>query len=225
MAKRERKPSKAVVAGSKGRGTADLRRRAEREFLQDADGRSVDWHFENGDYGKAISIHTFRAWAKEDSWVERRIEYWKRIQDRLLEHLSDRLLQERIAELQTMQEIRGAIVEVLMPLRDKDGHILRDPTTGLPKFGLEMPTYDRAVKAFLDLDLRIGLRTGDVTDRVEAVGVKDRSLLDDPVAQAVVLTKDEAQLMARKLLLARHSHLKDDTIEVEAEAEDDDGTL
>lgn len=227
--KPERKPTKAVPEPEptrgklKGRspGSADLRRRAERDFLQDADGRSIDWHFERGEFAKYISVHTFRAWAKEDGWDGRRVEYWKRIQARLLEHLSDRLLQERIAELKTMREIRGAIVEVLMPLRDEKGEILRDEVTKLPKFGLELPTYDRVVKAFLDLDLRIGLRTGDVTDRVESVGSGERSIIDDPVAQTVILTPAEAQLMARKLLMARHSHLKEDAIDMEEEDEDE----
>lgn len=230
MTKRERKPSRAVPEPSttltkrRPTGIADVRRRAEREFLQDADGHTVDWHFENGGYKKYISIHAFRLWAQHDEWVTRRVDYWNRIQARLLDHLSDRLLQERIAELKTMREIRGAITEVLMPLRDqKTGEILRNPETGLPKFALELPTYDRVVKAFLELDLRIGLRTGDVTDRVEAVGAGERSLLDDPVAQNVKLTTEEARLMARRLLLARHAHLKDDqAIDVEAEDGDDE---
>lgn len=233
--KKKRKPSRsiAIVTVAKGKvkarylSSAELRRTAEADFLKDPDSSSIDWHFNNGEYIKYVAIDTFRGWAKKGEWVKRRISYWEGIQDRLLAHLADKILDQKLAELEDMQEVRDALVKMLKPLRDQTtGKIIVDEVTGLPKFAVELPPFDRLAKAFLDIDLRIGLRTGDVTSRIESInsGSSEVGALarpTDPVVHVMSLSKTEAEKMARGLLTDRNQDLESDIIDVEAATDED----
>jgi hypothetical protein len=209
--------------------TAELIRRAETTFLKDEEAHSVDWHFKEGDYEKYVSLDTFRSWSTKFRWVPRRIEYWEGIQQRLLNHLADQILDQKIKELGAMTEVKDTIVELLQPLKDSNGKIQRDPATRLPKFAVDLPPYDRLVKAFLDLDMRIGLRTGEATSRIDTVGHKadadagtTRQLLSPEESSGLMkITPDEAKSLARKLLMERNEHLEDDVIDAEYEVTDE----
>ena len=207
--------------------SADIKRQAEEDYITDPNSNGIDWHYRRDDrsYTKACAIDTFRHWAKVGKWADRRVEYWEEIQTRLLAHIQDQLLQQRIKEVEDLHEIKSAVGEYLVPLRDDDGDIVRNEN-GLPKFGLEMPPLDKLVKVFLDLDLRIGLKTGDVTNRTETVNDKgdlsgghSRRLLStkDPVSALMSIQPNEAKLMARQLLLDRNKSLEE-VIEMEDDA-------
>jgi hypothetical protein len=234
--KKKRKPSRATTAvvkvvKPKYLSSAEIRRTAEADFLKDADSKSVDWHYKNGNYAKHVAIDTYRSWAKKGEWVKKRIAYWAGIQERLLSHMADKILERKLAELGEMQEVKDALVQMLKPLRDpKTGKIKIDPNTNLPMFAVELPPFDRLTKAFLDLDLRIGLRTGDVTNRIETVNEATRSeggsvmaTATDPVSHLMTISKVEAEKLARRLLLERNKGLGDGIIDVESET--DDGQL
>ena len=227
--KKKRSPSGALVKTA-FLSTSALQRKAEADFIKDEDSNGVDWHYRNGDpdYTQYIAIDTFRSWAKKGGWVQKRIQYWRVIQERLLSHLADKLLEKKITELGEMQVVRDAIVERLMPKRDpKTGDVLRDDD-GLPEFSLELPSYEKMAKVWLDLDLRMGIRTGEAVGRIgereEGASVLPRAI--DPVTSVMAIDESEAQMLARKLLLSRNAHLEDeDVIDVEAEVEDESGAL
>lgn len=238
VASKKRKPS-AVSAAAPSRPartekryieSSDLRMRAERDYIRDPDGNGAEWHYKQGGYDKYVALVTFQAWHNVGNWASRRVEYWRRIQDRLLDHLSDKLLDARIRELGDMKIVSDAIVEMLMPLRNAKGEVMRDPVTKMPLFSVPLPPYDRLVKAYLDLDMRMGLRTGDVTERI-AISDGGRLGREVPVegGTAVVLsaeksvTNAEAQMLARQLLLSRHASLQAQDEAIDVEAEDGDG--
>lgn len=195
---------------------AQVRRQAEVAFVKDPDNHTQEWHFENGGYRKYISFSLYKGWVYNDKWVDKRVQYWRNIQNRVLSHLADKILDKKLEELNEMQIVRDALVETLMPLRDEDGKVIRDKKTGMPKFAIELPPYDKLMKAFLDLDLRIGLRTGEATSRIDTTGGSLGT--PDPVASLVKLSKPEAEMLARNLLEARNKQL----IETEAEEDDDE---
>lgn len=209
-------------------GTAQLIRKAEAEFIKDEEGRSVDWHFQNGEWEKYIAIDTFRAWSKKYKWVSRRIEYWENIQTRLLNHLADKILDQKFKELGQLQELKEAVAVMLKPLSDEDGKILIDER-GLPQFAVDLPPYDRLVKAFLELDQRIALRTGDVTQRIEISNdeaaeskpTERRLLSSEEAATFMSISPEQARSMARQLLMERNEHLEDDVIDAEYEDGDE----
>lgn len=204
--------------------SSDIRRQAEEDYITDPDSNSIDWHYKRDDrsYKKACAIDTFRHWAKAGKWSERRIQYWEEIQKRLLAHIQDRLLDQRIKEVEDLHTIKSAVGEYLNPLIDDDGEVIRNEETGLPKFGVEMPSLDKLVKVYLDLDLRIALKTGDVTNRTETVtangeeGPRGRLLNSgDPVSNLMNIQPHEAKALARKLLLDRNARLDEDIIDME----------
>ena len=235
MASKKRKPSTvaavpapAVRARSEKRyiESADLRMRAERDYIRDPDGNGSEWHYKHGGFDKYISLATFQSWHNTGNWASKRVEYWRRIQDRLLDHLADKILDARIRELGDMKIVSDAIVEMLMPLRDEKGEVRRDPVTKQPLFAVPLPPYDRLVKAYLDLDMRMGLRTGDVTDRVAVTdGRVSRvpiTVEGTPVVTDKPVTPQEAQMLARQLLLSRHASLQGDADAIDVESEDGD---
>lgn len=224
----KKKKAKGIV--KRASATADLIRRAETAFIKDENGQGVDWHFHNGDFEKYVSIDTFRSWSKKGNWIKRRIEYWESIQTRLLDHLSDKILDQKIQQLGELHEVKDAVAEYLKPLRDpKTNKILKDEKTGLPKFAVDLPPYDRLVKAFLELDNRIALRTGEATERID-VDVNEaknqnegrRLLSQDEASNLMRITPEEAQQMARQIVMSRSEHLQDDVIDAEFEVEDGD---
>ncbi len=228
---KKRSPSKAVtvtVATPKLKlrhrvGSDEVIRQSEVAFLQDPDGQTIEWHWKNGVACKYVSLATFHNWAQSGKWIDRRIEYWRQIQDRLLDNLSDKILDQRIAELKDMKAVRDAIVEMLQPMQDKNGNILRDEA-GLPKFHVTLPPYDRLVRAFIELDTRMGVKGGDVTDRIAIVdGRASRTTVvtGGRAQELLKLTTEEAQHLARQLLLKRNNRLHDEDV-IDMEEEDGD---
>jgi hypothetical protein len=206
-------------------GAAELRRRAERDYIADADANGVEWHWEHGEYANYVALKTFRQWAADGDWHQQRLAYWRSIQDRLLNEMADKILKSQVAELGDMIEVKNVIVEMLTPFKQADGSIKRDKF-GLPVFKVEVPSYDKLVKAYLDLDQRIGLRTGDVTERVSVAVAPDgtREIKVKPSLGTTVtsITEDEARMLARQLLLARNPELAGSEV-IDAEIENDDG--
>lgn len=207
-----------------------IRLRAEREYIQDADNNTLEWHWEHGGYDKIVSFNTFASWSKQDNWVHNRIEYWRRIQERLLAHISDKILQRRKAELEEMTEVRSAVLEMLQPVRDpKTGKIVRSEKTGLPEFHVELPPYDRLVKAFLELDKRIDDLTVDMTVRATTLtggsSVEGGSAPLLPSGNNMKLSQEEARDLARRLILKRNAEKLEGVIDAESETEDGDEKL
>lgn len=226
---KKRTPTKAVRAPKHSTAHA-LRLRAEREYIQDADSNSAEWHWEHGGYGKVVSVHTFVAWAKADNWAQNRKEYWRRIQERLLAHISDKILARRKDELEELGEVREAVLEMLQPMRDnKTGKIKRNETTGLPMFHVDLPPYDRLVKVYLDLDDRIEERTRDLVHRATSIeGGPSSAEAGSPLLPSgsnLKLSRTEAQELARQLVMKRNAErLKtgdEGAIDVESEDGDD----
>jgi hypothetical protein len=206
---------KVILAGP------ELRRLAEEDYITDADGNSVEYHWKREDrpYRKAVSPDTFYQWARKGKWHKRRVLYWRHIQRRLLSHLQDKILEQKVKDLETLIEIRSAVSEHLVPIRDEDGNIDRDDR-GLPKFSTALPSFDRLVKSFLDLDERIALKSGDVTSRSETINA------NDPAASVPTgigtIRPEEARILARKFLLEQDNALAE---AVGADEADPDGKL
>ncbi len=204
--------------------SSEVKRQSEVAFVQDPDGNTSEWHWQNGIAHKYVSLSQYNKWVGDGGWISRRVEYWRQIQDRLLDNLSDKILEQRIAELKDMKQVRDAIVEMLQPIQDKEGNVVRDAVTGLPQFHVALPPYDRLVRAFIELDTRMGVKGGDVTDRIAIVdGRASRTTMvtGGRAQELLKLTTEEAQHLARQLLLKRNNRLRDEDV-IDMEEEDGD---
>lgn len=239
-----RATSRSVKIVSKKAGVAlpkhaEMRKHAGVDYITDPDGRSLDYHYNRDDrtYKKKISIETFRKWSMMDKWPARRDQYWSEIEIRTLEGLQDKILQMRLEELGELTESRNYMAEYLQPLRDEDGNVRRHPThdehgnphpqAGLPMFPLELPRFDRFIKALLDLDERVMLKRGEAITRTETVGAKTRvkTTALDPVGSLMNLTPAEAKRLAQNLLRQRMGERYEGVLDlVEGDATDGGGT-
>lgn len=216
----------------------ELRRHAGVDYITDPDGKSIEWHWQREDreYSKSISLVQFNKWATQDGWVPRRDQFWTDIETRTLEGLGDKILQERLRELEVMTEARSYMTEYMMPLKDSAGQVLRHPTmtksgevhpqAGLPVFPLELPRLDRFLKALLDLDERVMLKRGEAITRTETVGSKTKLTTTalDPVGSLVNISREEARRLAQHLLRQRMGDRYEGVLDlIEGDATDDDG--
>lgn len=190
---------------------ASMRQSAMTDYVIDADSHSIRWHYERADkkYQETVAWRTFEEWAIIDEWARHRSDYWRKIEVRVREGYADAYLARRVEELEWFQQKFNAWVPFLDPLVDpKTGAPLIDSTTGLPKFGLEMPSLDKFLTVMLKWHERVMLLRGDVTSREEKVA---NSAMPAAVAEAQVragtiapnVSRDDARAMAHALVMRR----------------------
>lgn len=210
-----------------------LRKQAGYDYVTDPDGRSVRWHYEREDreYSSSLKWSTFEKWSKVDGWVAKRREFWEQIEERTLQHLQDEILRVRLEELAEMSEkSRPYMMEYMQPLRDEEDNVLRHPMrlrsgephphAGLPVFPLEMPSIDKFIRAFLQLDERIMLKRGEAVTRTESIGdgrSKTSVTALDPVGSLMNLSPEEARSMAKSLLKQRFDKQMSEADELDSE--------
>jgi hypothetical protein len=225
MAARRRARAKSAVAKDRADPSQELRRIAGLLYIQDKDGHSYDWHWENSPARSKVSLGQYMRWAREDGWYEQRIEYWRDVQYRTLEQMKPRDVARVVQAVDRLDDYIDAVDKMLSPMRDKAGKILRDEN-GLPCFHLALPPYDRMVKVALDLDARRDHYGERIMDHV----IGQRAGNGAPVQQGQIvdmetqLTAEEARDAARWLLLRRHKRLAADAQHDEdVQKEDGDG--
>jgi len=220
--KKVRKPKKATKAPRTPQlsfsASAEMRRYAGLDYITDPEGRSVDWHWgrDDRDYKKSVALVTFKRWGVGDKWVNRREEFWAEIEARTLDGLQDAILRQRLVELTAMTKARSYMSEYMMPLTDEAGEVrrypMRDengephPYAGLPQYALDLPKFDKMLKAILDLDERVMLKRGEAITRTENIGgtrSKVTTTTIDPVGSLMNITPEEARHMAKQLLRQR----------------------
>jgi hypothetical protein len=197
------------------------RQQAAIDYITDPEGRSMDFHFRRSDraYSKLVHMRTWDHWASLDRWTDRREQFWKEIEQKLMNEWRDRLVAMRLTEIEEMTKVRGYMAEYLSPLKDNKGEVKRDPETGLPVYGLYLPKMDGFINMFLALDKQIMLKRGEATTRTEGSEEMHVGSLD-PVSAQTKLSKEDLRAMARVMVLRRQPELS--AQEVGAE---EDGTF
>ena len=202
---------------SEQNGAMHRRSLARTEYVTDPDKRSVDWHFRNKWQARGVSPITFTRWSVLDHWGPRRAEFWKVIEKRVFDARAEHIVVARMRELEHLTQVRSFADEYLMPLREgKTGQVRRYPPdhdwAGLPMFALKMPSFDRFVKAYMDLDTQIMTKRGEVKDLrdpdvPEPTTEEPNPYVTDPATTAASFSSDELRAMARVLVRARQPEL------------------
>jgi hypothetical protein len=190
------------------------------DFVTDPDRRTATYHYHRPDrgYQKYVNYKTFAQWASDDEWVVRRDQFWNEISVRILEQQQEQLLALQQKEAEELMELRGLIMEHLQPARKENGEVLRYPMKD--QFGEDHPlankpilpypirSYDKVIKAYLEVDERLMLRRGEVTARVEQVAqqpdnegpVPVTASPLDPVTRTVKFSEQQLRMLAREVL-------------------------
>lgn len=189
-----------------------LRNQAGTDFVVDDQGRSIRYHYERKDrlYSSTVAWGTFQLWAIEDKWVDRRAEFWVQMEDRVITHYSDKIFRARLKEMAKLERMVETYEAFLLPLVDKKtGRVKIDDKTGLPEFGLKLPSIDKFAEMYLKVHERLMLLRGEAINRSEQINREGRvtAHMEDPVSATPKLSRDEARAMARALLHERQKEL------------------
>lgn len=213
--------------------TSELRQSAAGDYITNPDSISIErlWERDDRAYKRTVSIRTFKNWAVEDDWARRREQFWQEIEARIIESHKHRILVRRLQEIDELTEVRDYMSEYLVPLKDENGQVRRHADgdlKGLPMYGLKMPSLDRFMKAFIELDKELMLKRGEATSRTDNIGEDGEPVLPrvnalDPVAQRLNLSREDMHMLAKALLHRRQPELLLGIGEQVAEEEDDDG--
>jgi hypothetical protein len=213
------------------------------DYITDPESKSVEWWWSNDTrpYKRHCTLETFRTWSKDNEWVARRERFWVEIEERVLQQKQHAIILQRFKEIDLLTEGSDAMREYLLPLRDPHGKIKRHAEvhengkpnllSGLPMFPLELPTFEKFVKAYIDVDHLLMLKRGEATARNESMPTtSDRNkplTALDPVSQRVAMTKEDIRALARYMLRRRQPELQDfdieNVIDAEVAAEADEG--
>jgi hypothetical protein len=198
-------PAPSTVVQRRGSARkSSLRQLAAIDFVVDPDSNSVDWHWRRGDrdYQKVVPHRTFKNWALLDKWEERREAFWSDVETRVLEQWRERMVAQRFREIEELTEVRAHLAGYLRPLR-KDGKIVLDAKTSLPKFALKLPSFDRFMRMFLDLDSQLMQKRGEATNRADESLRQKRDQAGetvDPAVENLPLHKEDVRALGRVLL-------------------------
>ncbi len=198
-------PAKQRAVSRRGSARkSSLRQLAAIDFVVDPDSKSVDWHWRRADrdYQRVVPWKTFETWSRVDRWTARREAFWSDVEARVLVQWRERMVAQRFREIEELTEVRAHLAGYLRPLRKK-GEIVLDGETGLPKFALKLPPFDRFVRMFLDLDSQLAQKRGEATARADESVQQKRDQAGetvDPVAANAPLSKEDARALARVLL-------------------------
>jgi hypothetical protein len=157
---------------------ARLREMALIDFVTDPDQRTIVEHYSRVDrpWRKHVDSGTFYQWAAHGKWSDRRAEWWRQIEARILAKRAEQVANQRISEIETMESVRENMTRYLFPLMSKEGSVqvhpemepdgvTPNPLAGLPMYGLKMPSLDKFVASFIALDKQIMLKRGEIRDR------------------------------------------------------------
>jgi len=209
---------------------AAIRRQAETDYITDPENETLAYHYNRDDrsYTKHVSLSTFQSWSKLGNWHDRRIQFWDEMQDRMLAHIRDRLFQDRMQRLVDNKELATYYREYLEPLRNAKGEVRRHPDDhadfpGLPIFPLKLPSLEKFIKSFLELQADIRLDSGEAVTRTETVGGKRKITVTalDPVSSLMDLSPEEARTMAQNLMRKRYKEMVAAGEELEMGVDDD----
>lgn len=203
------------------------RRQAGIDYITDPESRSVEFHYKREDrhYPKIIAYRQFQGWSIEDRWVARRDQFWHEVEQRVLTQWRDKLVSQRMHEIEELTEIRSYMTEYLVPLKDrKTGEVERDEL-GLPRYGLPLPNFGSFVKMWLEVDSKLMAKRGETTGAVQAELPKDGTAGPsalDPVSTFANFSREDLQAIARVLLRRRQPELADDLVLDESGEEEKD---
>jgi hypothetical protein len=191
------------------------REQAATDYITDPNACTVRHVYERTDreYNKLVAWPTFEGWASADKWTGRRDKFWVEIEQRVVVHMQDKILKDRVTEMKKLSALSEIYEEMLLPLRDDDGNVKRDAETGLPQFGLKLPSMDKFARMWLALHERLMLMRGEAIGRTETSiepGEGKITALAGPGGPKVKLSRTEVQAMARTLLRERQPELAQD---------------
>lgn len=215
-----------------------LRDLAEIDYVTDPEDRPLRYHYERADrdYKEIVAWTTYERWATEGRWVERRAWYFEQIKTRIIATRLDKLVEQRLSEIETLSEDVQLLHEWIRPLRDANGQVKRypdfdneglpHPFAGLPQYAVPFTRMEKAIAAFIALDQHLMLKRGEATSRSDNVNGPARPSVLDPQKMLSTVSKEEVQAMARALLLKRQPELlQQPVVDIEPErgAEDEGG--
>lgn len=202
-----------LVTDGRKRRNAILRRQARTDFLVDADGRSVRWHYDRSDrmYREIVGWNQFLRWSVDDAWVSGRKKFWEEMEARVFEHAKDRALRQRLNEIDRVSGLLNTFEKYLQPLVNEKGEPLIDADTLLPKMGVKLPPLDRMVGAWLDLHERLMRLRGEAVlapkPAEPASGEGPPQLpsehVRDPVADGLSLSREDIRHLAQSFVRLR----------------------
>jgi hypothetical protein len=181
-----------------------IREAAGTDYITDIDGHTVRWHYERKDrsYSESVGWKAFEIWSMNDRWKERRKLFWVQIEERVRQHFGDRILRQRLDDMEKFETLINVFDGYLQPLKNDDGSIKLNKETGLPVFALEMPPLDKFMTMYLKLHERVMLLRGEATKRTETV---EASVVDAHKRGRLApqISSEDARAMARTLLEKR----------------------
>lgn len=211
-----------------------FRHAAAQDYITDPERRSVQfWHAHaEREYQRHVSLTKFESWSVADRWKARREQFWLEFEERVLRNYQDRLVRQRVNEINARTEERDALAEYLKPQRERNGQIKRYPETqivekrnaegdtffeeqphpwaGLPVLSLKVSSFPQMIKAFIEFDKHLLHLRGEVTDRTEQVLRQGAPKAPNQVhlhAAEAAFSPEEIQSMAHALLKQRQPDL------------------
>lgn len=185
----------------------------EHAYLTDPLRRGVDhWHYEL-DPDRRLTAETVRAAAAEGRWVERRQAYWHGVQDAWLRQTELALVQQRIAELQELKDLRDQTRRHLQPTITEDGTMV---------FPYKPRSYEGAIKSYVQLDAALEVKRDAVLETINPL--LGRTSAEAPTDQRLPYSHDELKTIATALLAARRQRQTAALLEDrDSDDDDDDG--
>lgn len=167
-------------------------REAEIGYLTDKARRSPEWWWEQicSEY---FPLPEFLARVKRGYWAARRDAYWKSVTDEVLRQAKNRAVNDRVKDLQDLQNVRTALYDLIMP---------RD-VNGVRTFKVRAGSLEGLVNAFIRLDAL----ADDKRDRVLSM-IEPELGAQDTKQAAVTLTPDEYREMAKHILIKRMKQIE-----------------
>jgi len=166
-------------------------REAEIGYLTDRARRSPEWWWEQI-CSDLFSLPDFLARVKRGMWVTRRASYWQSVTDEVLRQAKNRAVNDRVKDLQELQNIRAALYDLIMP---------RD-INGVRTFKVRPSSLEGMVNAFVRLDAL----ADDKRDRV--LSMIEPEMGTDVEQSSAMLTPDEYREMARHILIKRMKQIE-----------------
>jgi hypothetical protein len=194
------------------------RMQARNDYVMDPDQRSVLWHYQRSDrpYTSSWTEQTFRQIAAQEHWTELREKFWREVEAKVWDLAREKVVAQKLQQIEKLTHIYDHGLEWLAPRVDAAGEVIRYPADhevygGLPRFALELPTFDKYVGAMVKLGQQLALLRGEATSRTESVKVGDDThvISTDPVGSKQSFSQEELRAIARLMVRARQPELAD----------------
>lgn len=163
-------------------------RQCEVAYITDPQQRSAEYHWDQL-CSSVISLGPFMRRVRQGQWVVRREQYWEQVQQEVLRRSQNRVISDRVKELQEIQQVRDDVLDVMRP-KILDGRKIYPVKPG---------SLEGMVGAFTKLDQLADAKRDSVLTMIEPRLARET----DGSGPESVFTPEEMRDVARMLLERR----------------------